>query len=147
MGSPIPHVVIESGDVASAPPGAIPVAMFSDQASGGGETWQTLPGKPAVIAAGADQAAARTSIGAGTSNLAIGTTASTAKAGNYAPTYAEVTGKPASFPPAPHSATLVNVAANTESGIVAGTLEQVLIAQGLIIKDLNTRVLALENAP
>lgn len=83
MGSPIPHVVVESGDVASAPPGAIPVSMFSDQAGGGGETWQTLPGKPAVIAAGADQAAARTSIGAGTSSLAIGTTASTAAAGNH----------------------------------------------------------------
>ncbi|HWT63346.1 MAG TPA: hypothetical protein VN150_12280 [Ochrobactrum sp.] len=38
----------------------------------------------------ADQAAARTAIGAGTSNLALGTTASTAKAGNYTPTSAEV---------------------------------------------------------
>lgn len=44
--------------------------------------WDTLDGKPAVIAAGADQAAARNAIGAGTSNLAIGTTASTAMAGN-----------------------------------------------------------------
>lgn len=42
-----------------------------------------------VMTAG-DQAAARTAIGAGTSNLAIGTTASTAKAGNYTPTSAEV---------------------------------------------------------
>lgn len=33
----------------------------------------------------ADAAAARTTIGAGTSNLALGTTSSTAKAGNYAP--------------------------------------------------------------
>ena len=48
-------------------------------------TWTTLSGKPAVIAAGADAAAARTAIGAGTSNLAIGTTAGTAKAGDYAP--------------------------------------------------------------
>lgn len=45
-------------------------------------TWDTLDGKPAVIAAGADQAAARTAIGAGTSSLALGTTASTALAGN-----------------------------------------------------------------
>ena len=37
----------------------------------------------------------RTLIGAGTSNLALGTTASTAKAGNYVPTWGEVTGKPA----------------------------------------------------
>lgn len=44
----------------------------------------------------ADAAAARAAIGAGTgsSNLAIGTTATTAKAGNYVPTWAEVTGKP-----------------------------------------------------
>lgn len=57
---------------------------------GGGEstpvTWATLSGKPAVIAGGADQAAARAAIGAGTgnSNLAIGTTATTALAGNTA---------------------------------------------------------------
>jgi hypothetical protein len=35
-------------------------------------------------------AAARTAIGAGTSNLALGTTASTAKAGNYQPTAANI---------------------------------------------------------
>lgn len=48
-------------------------------------TWNEVTGKPAVIAAGADQAAARAAIGAGTSNLTIGTTAETAKAGNYTP--------------------------------------------------------------
>lgn len=37
-----------------------------------------------------DAAAARTAIGAGTSNLAVGTAASQAKAGNYTPTSAEV---------------------------------------------------------
>lgn len=37
-----------------------------------------------------DAAAARTAIGAGTSNLTVGTTAATAKAGNYTPTSAEV---------------------------------------------------------
>lgn len=52
--------------------------------------WSAVTGKPAVIAAGADAAAARAAIGAGTSNLAIGTTASTAKAGNYVPTKADV---------------------------------------------------------
>lgn len=43
-----------------------------------------------------DAAAARSAIGAGTgnSNLAIGTTASTAKAGDYVPAWSEVTGKP-----------------------------------------------------
>ncbi|MDB5179776.1 MAG: hypothetical protein JWN12_408 [Candidatus Saccharibacteria bacterium] len=44
--------------------------------------WSTIANKPAVIASGADQASARTAIGAGTSNLAIGTTSTTAAAGN-----------------------------------------------------------------
>lgn len=59
--------------------------------SGSGEivTWSTISGKPAVVAEGADQAAARTKIGAGTSNLALGTTASTAAAGNH--THAQLT--------------------------------------------------------
>ena len=49
-------------------------------------TWTTISGKPAVVAAGATQADARTAIGAGTSSLAIGTTGSTAAAGNRAAT-------------------------------------------------------------
>jgi len=54
-----------------------------DSASGGGAVqWGDLEGKPVVIAAGDDQAAARLSIGAGTSNLSIGTAASNAMAGN-----------------------------------------------------------------
>lgn len=52
--------------------------------------WNTLSNKPTVIAAGADQAAARTAIGAGTSNLAIGTSGTTAKAGDYTPTKSDV---------------------------------------------------------
>lgn len=51
-------------------------------ASGGSVAWADITGKPAVIAAGADQAAARTAISAGTSNLALGTTGSTALAGD-----------------------------------------------------------------
>lgn len=56
---------------------------------GGGEvtaadiTDATTVGRDVLTAANA--AAARAAIGAGTSNLAIGTTASTAKAGNYTP--------------------------------------------------------------
>lgn len=45
--------------------------------------WDGVEGKPAVIAAGETQAEARTAIGAGTSSLAIGTTATTAAAGNH----------------------------------------------------------------
>ena len=61
-------------------------------ASAASTPWLGITGKPSVIASGIDAAAARTSIGAGTSNLEIGTTASTAKAGNYAPAVADVTG-------------------------------------------------------
>lgn len=50
--------------------------------SGGSVAWDNITGKPAVIAAGANAAAARAAIGAGTSSLVIGTTASTAMAGN-----------------------------------------------------------------
>lgn len=57
--------------------------------------WATISGKPDVIAAGADQAAARSAIGAGTSSLALGTTAGTAKAGDYQPSWSDVTSKPA----------------------------------------------------
>ncbi|TXH51652.1 MAG: SGNH/GDSL hydrolase family protein [Desulfurellales bacterium] len=48
----------------------------------------------AVLTA-ADAAAARSAIGAGTSSLVLGTTAGTAKAGDYVPTWSDVTGKPA----------------------------------------------------
>lgn len=50
--------------------------------SGGSVAWGNITGKPAVIAAGATATAARTAIGAGTSSLVIGTTASTAMAGD-----------------------------------------------------------------
>lgn len=50
--------------------------------SGGSVVWDDITGKPAVIAAGTDATAARAAIGAGTSSLVIGTTASTAMAGN-----------------------------------------------------------------
>lgn len=48
----------------------------------------TAVGRALITAA--DAAAARTAISAGTSNLAIGTTSTTAKAGNYAPAIADI---------------------------------------------------------
>lgn len=53
--------------------------------TGGGGTvaWDDVTDKPAVIAAGATQTAARTAIGAGTSNLTLGTTGTTAAAGDH----------------------------------------------------------------
>lgn len=56
----------------------IPTMPTADTLSGA-----TTIGKALIKAA--DEAAARTAIGAGTSSLALGTTASTAKAGNYTP--------------------------------------------------------------
>lgn len=55
-------------------------------------TWTGVTGKPAVIAAGANQVQARNQIGAGTSNLELGSTSSTAKAGNWLPNRTEITG-------------------------------------------------------
>lgn len=69
---------IEGGIAAAAAAAAAPTS------------WSAVTGKPAVIAAGANQSEARSAIGAGTSSLAIGTTASTAKAGNYTPSTSEV---------------------------------------------------------
>lgn len=48
----------------------------------------TVTGRAVLIAT--DAAAARTAIGAGTSNLTLGTTSTTAKAGDYAPTKSDV---------------------------------------------------------
>lgn len=68
-------------------------------AAGGGGVgsvaWGDVTDKPAFIGAGSTAAAARTVIGAGTSDLALGTTSTTAKAGDYAPTWSDVSGKPA----------------------------------------------------
>jgi hypothetical protein len=71
--------------------GALVQALVKGTPSGGGSgevtsadiTDATSVGRSVLTAA--DAAAARTAIGAGTSNLTIGTTASTAKAGNYTP--------------------------------------------------------------
>lgn len=72
-----------------------------------------------------DAAAARTAIGAGTSNLAIGTTSTTAKAGNYVPAWTEVTGKPATFtPPAATEAAIGGVKmAETQAESAATDIE------------------------
>lgn len=62
-------VVLDAADVGALPDTYVP-------------SWGDVTGKPAVIAAGADVTTARAAIGAGTSNLALGTTATTAMAGN-----------------------------------------------------------------
>lgn len=112
--------------------------------------WDDVADKPAVIAAGDTQAAARSAIGAGTSNLAIGTTASTAKAGNYVPSWDDVTGKPATFPPVIGTTATTAKAGNavqtaaqtTATAIAPGTATNV---QG-ILAELAARIAALEAA-
>lgn len=65
--------------------------QIADSSGGGGVSWGDITDKPAVIASGADAASARTAIGAGTSSLVIGTTATTAKAGNAVQTATQTT--------------------------------------------------------
>lgn len=62
-------VELDAADVGARPDSYVPA-------------WSDITSKPAVIAAGADATTARGAIGAGTSNLAIGSTGSTAMAGN-----------------------------------------------------------------
>lgn len=66
----------------------------ASELGGGGDavTWGNLPGKPAVIAAGADEAAAREAIGAGTSNLTLGSGANQAAAGNHSHAFSTLSG-------------------------------------------------------
>ena len=72
-------------------------------------SWSSVTGKPATF------------------SPTIGTTATTAKAGNYVPTYAEITGKPETFAPATHTHAIANV-----TGLQA------------LLDDLETRLAALE---
>lgn len=61
--------------------------------SGGSASVDTLEGATTTgkaVMKATDAAAARTAIGAGTSNVVVGTGATQAKAGNYTPTSAEV---------------------------------------------------------
>ncbi|MMZ43909.1 Head fiber protein [compost metagenome] len=73
-----------------------PLPMSGGSGGGGGAvtvdniTDATAVGKSVLKSA--DAAAVRTAIGAGTSNLKVGTTAADAKAGNYAPAVADISG-------------------------------------------------------
>lgn len=82
---------------------ALKGADFSDSA--------TALGKSLLSATDANTA--RNAIGAGTSNLAIGTTATTAKVGNYTPAWGDVTGKPTTFAPVIGTTATTAMAGNT----------------------------------
>ncbi|MFZ1302018.1 MAG: hypothetical protein WAQ27_05615 [Candidatus Microsaccharimonas sp.] len=85
---------IQDGAISEAKLDAALQTKVNSSGGGGGSvtstdiTDSTATGRSVLTAA--DATAARTAIGAGTSNLAIGTTSTTAKAGNYAPTKADV---------------------------------------------------------
>lgn len=83
-------------------------------------------------------AAALNHLEAGVGDAAAAADAAAAEAAT-APAWGEVTGKPSTFPPAAHAATLVNVAADAASGVEAGTAQEVIVA-------LAARVAALEAA-
>lgn len=107
------------------------------EGDGGAAAWADITGKPAVIAAGADQAAARTAIGAGTSSLAVATTAPAALDA------AAAVGTGATAARADHvhalpAATALQLVAGT-GGLAAGNLQVTLQA-------LATRIATLEAA-
>lgn len=68
-----------------------------------------------LIKAG-DAAAVRDLIGAGTSNLALGTTAGTAKDGSYQPAWAGISDKPTTFPPSLHAHPFSEIGGVSELG-------------------------------
>lgn len=80
----------------------------------------TTVGRAVLSAASAT--AARAAIGAGTSDLQLGTGPTTAKAGNYAPSWGEVTSKPTEFTPEAHNQASATITDLTEAvqDIVAG---------------------------
>lgn len=91
----------------------IPAAPTADTLSGA-----TTVGKAVVKAA--DQAAARTAIGAGTSSLAIGTTATTAARGDHTHSWNDLTDKPA-IPAAPAEERLVPTGGTTNQVLKMGS--------------------------
>ena len=109
---PQPFVATQVGDAEEAPSSAKPIALYG---AGEGEaapvTWASVTGKPATFPP------------------TTGTTASTAKPGDYTPTWGEVTGKPSTFAPATHTHAIADV-----TGLQA------------IIDDLTDRIEALEAA-
>lgn len=102
------------------------IKAVNDEASGGtGEvtsadiTDATTVGVEVLTAT--DAAAARSAIGAGTSSLVVGTTAATAKAGNYQPTWEQVTNKPAVIGAGADAASARAAIGAGTSSVVVGT--------------------------
>jgi hypothetical protein len=117
-------------------------APGTDNTGGGGGSvaWADITGKPAVIGAGTDAAAARTAIGAGTSSLALGTTSSTAKAGDYEPAWADVSGKPAVIAAGADAATARSAIGAGTSNLAIGTTSTTAMAGDKTAADLGGMV-------
>ena len=96
---PQPFVAVNSGDAQDAPAGAKPISLYGVEAGGDAApvAWDDVTDKPSTFAP------------------IVGTTATTAKAGNYQPAWADVTGKPSTFAPATHT----HAAADVTSGTLA----------------------------
>lgn len=109
---PQPFVATQVGDAEDAPTGAKPIALYgAGDAEAAPVTWASVTGKPTTFPP------------------TTGTTAATAKPGNYAPAWGEVTGKPTTFPPESHTHTVAQI-----TGLQA------------TITDLTNRIEALETA-
>lgn len=88
---------------------------------GGTPSWDSLTDKPAVIAAGATKANARDAIGAGTSNLKIGTSSTQAKAGDWTPAISDVSGLQSALDDKIESDALVPILDVVTEGSLTGT--------------------------
>lgn len=106
MAEPIPFRVADSGDVADAPSGAVPVALYGAGDSGSGV--ESVNGQTGVVVLEADDVGAlpdsytppaptwaSVTGKPATFPPTVGTTGTTAAAGNHTHTYASITGKPA----------------------------------------------------
>lgn len=140
-------VVVEQGKQNySQPP--TPVAFFNPDGTpleisggeGGSVTWANIPDKPAVVAEGATQAAARDAIGAGTSSLAVSTTAPAA------PAAAAAVGTGTTAARADHAHVRQTGAQTLLTGYVAGTASAVAAGDtaNAAIAKLEARIIALE---
>src|SRR5690625_3794973 len=98
--SPPPHTTVQTvvvpagaveGQVLAWVDGRLAWTDPAESGGGGGPvSWDDLTGKPPVIAAGDTPQEARDAIGAGTSDLALGTTAGTAKPGDWTPSVDDI---------------------------------------------------------
>lgn len=131
--------VIENGSITTemfAETAKAPLAIKADEATT--VIGATTTGLAVLKATNAS--AARTAIGAGTSNLTIGTTSSTAKAGDYQPAWSEVTDKPSTFTPVTATTSIVGGVkqAIAQDDSTATTIEELLTDFNVLLANLRS---------